>query len=720
MAVQFQFGAVERPETQHDHRQPLGLVLLPQLQNHIAHIHVRDPAVEHEDRGLFREADIERLFGRLGENQPVSLRDDPLFEERGGLCVLRERHDRRLGRHGQADVHGGSAVGPRHRAREFHGSAVQINDLARDGQAEARAAHVIAHAEVALRHFGQDLGRDTHARVAHRQQSQLGFLGVLHELDGDRPVGGREFDGVAHDVEHHALDLLRVAPAEQLALRKLEVHRDELGVRLHLERLGPLADHRPQRNDRLGEHQRFVLDLPQVQDVVDGGQQAVAVRLQPLEIVKGLFGHGPDHAAQHIADRVDHRREGRAQLVRHVRDELHARAVVGLQALNRILQRALRLLADRDVAHEETELALRIHLDLVDRDLGRERGAVGALAPRLDQRVLLTFQILVALGFFVLLAIASFFNKLIIPGSLQYHLILAGFLVVNYSIFNLVQSIFNSERRFWRISIGQILDSSVKIAIVFFLLNSAKLSISSALFANIISSFLALTITSVYHLGKVKFKIDKPVFSSMIIYSKWIAISRVFNVLVSKIDVLLINLLLNSFEAGIFSAANRVTLVFSLLISSLNTVVNPRFSAFNSKEKIKSYVKKLYVLLIPFAVLMFLMAVLAGPLVTFVYGKEYASAIPVFQAITVSMVPYLFSIVITPPLLYSYGQSSIFAIVSSLRVIVMVALEIVLIPRFGAYAPAIANGATNTIATLYLGIKLHYLMRQDPPQVSTS
>ena len=59
-------------------------------------------------------------------------------------------------------------------------------------------------------------------------------------------------------------------------------------------------------------------------------QQAVAVGLQPLQIEQSLLRHRADHAAQHVADRVDHRGEGRAQLVGNVGDKLHARAVMRL------------------------------------------------------------------------------------------------------------------------------------------------------------------------------------------------------------------------------------------------------------------------------------------------------------------------------------------------------------------------------------------------------
>jgi len=331
-----------------------------------------------------------------------------------------------------------------------------------------------------------------------------------------------------------------------------------------------------------------------------------------------------------------------------------------------------------------------------------------------------TFQIFVATGFFAILLLASLVNQIIIPGSMPYHFILAGILVINYLVFNLIQSIFSSERRFWRISIGQIIDSGLKITFVYILLSVSQLSITSALIANIVSSIIAIIITFWKRFPLLKLKIEKTVFSSMVGYARWIAVSRLFTVMVSKIDVLLINLMIGSFHAGIYSAANRVTLVFALLISSLNSVVNPRFSGFNTKEKIRSYIKKLFAFVAVFAALMLVMIVFAGPVVNFVYGEKYAQAIPVFQALTIGMIPFLFSIIVTPPMLYSYGKSSLFAKVSATQVVSMVILEILLIPKLGVFAPALALGTTNAAATIFLGVKLAILLRKDPPHVSVS
>jgi len=218
---------------------------------------------------------------------------------------------------------------------------------------------------------------------------------MLPKRQGDRSVGGREFDRVAHNVQDHPLDFLRVAPAEKLALAQIERQRDALGISLHLERLGTVANHLAERHHRFGQHQRLVLNLAQVQDVIDRGQQPLAVRLQALQIVQRLFRHRADHPAQHVADRIDHRGQRRAQFMRNVGHKLHAHAVMRLQPLHRILERLLGLLADGDIAHKETELTVRVEIHLVHRDLRRERGPVEAFAPCLDQREFFTDKILV-------------------------------------------------------------------------------------------------------------------------------------------------------------------------------------------------------------------------------------------------------------------------------------------------------------------------------------
>ena len=322
-------------------------------------------------------------------------------------------------------------------------------------------------------------------------------------------------------------------------------------------------------------------------------------------------------------------------------------------------------------------------------------------------------QMFVAVLCFVVFIIFSFYNNKIVPNSIPAYLVLAGTLSFNYLLIGYAQGIFTAERRFWIFSLSQVIDSSLKIVLIFFLLSLTKLSVSTALAANVISTFFALMLTFSKDLYFIKPEFDNHFFRKMANFSKWIAFSRVFSVLFSKIDIILLNLLASSHDAGIFAAASRVTLLFSLLVSSLNSVINPRFSSFDTKKKVVTYIKKLSLFIGGIALIMLVCAAFAEQIIWIVFGNSYLEAIPVFQLMTIVMIPFLLSLVTTPAILYTYNKPDFFAKTTAAQVVLIIVIEILLIPRFTYQAPIIAIGTTNVIIFIITTLKLKQLINED-------
>ena len=351
-------------------------------------------------------------------------------------------------------------------------------------------------------------------------------------------------------------------------------------------------------------------------------------------------------------------------------------------------------------------------------DLGVSSALINFLPKLREKRQVLIdssfwFQILIAIFILVLFLILSFFNNRIIPNSIPLYLILAGILSASYLLVGFAQGVFTAERRFWTFSISQIVDSGIKIILIFFFVSQTNLTITNALIANIISSLIAFSLTFFKDLRSVEAKFDTGIFRKLFSFAKWIAISRVFSVMFSKIDIILLNLLATSFDAGIFAAASRVTLLFALLVSSLNSVINPRFSGFDKKEKVISYIKKLSLFISGIALLMLICVFLAGPIITLVFGDKYLPAIPVFRWMTISMLPFLFSLITTPAILYTYNKPDFFAKTTAFQVITIIIMEIILIPRISYYAPVVAMGVTNVFVLIITAGKLRQLINSD-------
>jgi len=349
-------------------------------------------------------------------------------------------------------------------------------------------------------------------------------------------------------------------------------------------------------------------------------------------------------------------------------------------------------------------------------DLGISSALVNFLPKVTDRRSVLIsvtfwFQIAVTLVLTLALMAAGLFHNFIIPGSTPQHFITIGVLTGLYVLQGFALGIFNAEKKFLRASILQGSDSIIKLIIVAGLFFSRNLNIELAILANVFSTLVSL----IYGFWG-EFRNIRPIFpraqlAEIFQFSKWIALSRTFGVMVSRVDVILLNLLAGSFQAGIYSAASRIALVFALLVSSIGAVTAPRFSAFIRKEDIRRYLKKVALMVGGISLIMLSTVVLADPLVRLIFGEEYLAAIPVFRAMTLAMIPFLLSVITSQPLIYSFNQPKFFSRVTIIQVVTIISLDLIFIPRYQALGPTISLGIANVIVVALSGWKLYRLLK---------
>ena len=209
---------------------------------------------------------------------------------------------------------------------------VQLDELARDGEAEPRAMVSPRRGRVHLRELAEHelvvLGRDADARVAHLDENRRLWLVRCHRRPHPHAAAGRgEVDRVRQEVAEDVSDLVAVgAHAGQV---RCDIDREEqrpLGDERSVERRhlrdqlihGEIAVRRRELVRRAARVREDVADhVQQLPAAADHADDALA--LPRVELAE-------DPIAQDLGVRDDGRQR-RAQVVRDVREELRLQRI---------------------------------------------------------------------------------------------------------------------------------------------------------------------------------------------------------------------------------------------------------------------------------------------------------------------------------------------------------------------------------------------------------
>lgn len=320
------------------------------------------------------------------------------------------------------------------------------------------------------------------------------------------------------------------------------------------------------------------------------------------------------------------------------------------------------------------------------------------------------FQIITGLAFALIVAGLISVRQIVIPGATVGEFVLVSLLVFVGVIEGFTQGLLKAEKKFILASSLWILDSFTKLFLLFALFLNHRVTIESAILVSLISGSIATAIAVSREFRNIRFVFPRSYFKDIYLFARWIALTRIFTVGIGRFDVLFLNSLSSSYEAGIFAAAGRIALVFSIVVSSLGNVVAPRFSSFEHNNQIRLYLKKLFLLILAVSAGMLVCTLFAGPIINFVFGDKYLDAVPVFQLLTIAMIPFLFTIVTINPLIYSYNRPHFIALVTGIQTAIIVTLDLLLIPKLGAFAPPIALAVSNIIVLMMTGWKLRKLL----------
>jgi O-antigen/teichoic acid export membrane protein len=179
-------------------------------------------------------------------------------------------------------------------------------------------------------------------------------------------------------------------------------------------------------------------------------------------------------------------------------------------------------------------------------------------------------------------------------------------------------------------------------------------------------------------------------------FNKWISLHQVVTLLGGRVDVFFVGGLSDANALGLYGAATKIAGLVSMVSLAYFGVLLPEFSSSPSYETIRGKRRVSLMVVGLIATGIGVLALVAGPLITIVFGEVFSGAIPLLQIMCIGL---LFTVLSYPfsASLFALDTPIVFPVASALSLIAFIAGNIMFIPRMGVTGAAVAFAASGCV-----------------------
>ncbi len=291
--------------------------------------------------------------------------------------------------------------------------------------------------------------------------------------------------------------------------------------------------------------------------------------------------------------------------------------------------------------------------------------------------------------------LAVFSNQLAIlvftKKELSLPLLIASFSLLGIALSYLFIAIFQGKQKFL---LGVITEGAmmlIKVSAVIILLLLGKLNLISLVVVFSLTSFSGLIFGFIFLGPSFLFsRLDMSLAKILLGFGLWVALARIANATSARIDALMLTRFVDSAQIGFYAAAQRMTFIFPVIVTGMTAVLSPKFASLKSVSEAKSFVKKSSLLISSLFLLVVVLFPLAPWLTILIFGEVYQPTILIFQVLLISAGFFIASTIPTLIILYYFGDPRLFAILSIGQLVIIFVGNLILIPRFGVFGPALS------------------------------
>lgn len=228
------------------------------------------------------------------------------------------------------------------------------------------------------------------------------------------------------------------------------------------------------------------------------------------------------------------------------------------------------------------------------------------------------------------------------------------------------------------------------------------LTISKAFWAFGAGFVVSVILVLMYiRLDFLKSKPGRGEYRSLLRYSGWIGVNRIISSISGRLDIQMLAIMAGAIATGLYSIPSRLASFIVVLAASFGSVLAPRFASFGSKESERKYILKSLLALLPITVAIIVWVIFAKPFILTLFGDKYIESVPIFQALALAQIPFLFTVPSVTAIVYAMKKTIFIGIYSFFQIAAIFVLNFFLIPKFGVFGPTITLGVTNILLVVY-------------------
>ncbi len=190
---------------------------------------------------------------------------------------------------------------------------------------------------------------------------------------------------------------------------------------------------------------------------------------------------------------------------------------------------------------------------------------------------------------------------------------------------------------------------------------------------------------------------DRGLAREMFSFNKWISVYQLIVLVGGRLDMAFVGGFADQAALGLYGAGSKVAALINAVASSYMSVLMSDMSLSPSHDVLRKKQKNAFAVVMLIAGGIVLIAALANPIITVLFGSAFAGASVVLQIMCVGVI---FTVLSYPfsATLFALNMSAVFPIISAVSILVLTIANIILIPKYGATGAALAFAINGCVA----------------------